>query len=178
MNKSIILLFLLFCSVASFSQKLIYKSNGNVMNYQNQKLSPNQVRELLKENQQLLADYNAGRTKKTAGNILLYGGIGIIWGKLLHNSLTDNSELVQNPNYNYNNNFGFQYYYNYKPRTATLYYVGLASIIVAIPVKIGFSKKIKNVVTDYNNQSATGFNNPKIDFITNSNGLGLRLTLN
>ena len=68
MNKSIILLFLLFCSIASFSQKLMYKSNGNILNSENQKISPNQVRELLKDNEKLVADYNAGRSKKTFGN--------------------------------------------------------------------------------------------------------------
>ena len=60
-------------------------------------------------------------------------------------------------------------------------YIGIAAVIVAIPVKIGFSNKIKNVVTDYNNQNATGyeqFNDPRLDLITNSNGIGLRLTLN
>ena len=66
-----------------------------------------------------------------------------------------------------------------KPSAAT--YIGLAAIVVAIPVKIGFSKKIENVVTDYNNQATTGFNQlnkQKLDLITNSNGIGLRLTLN
>lgn len=60
-------------------------------------------------------------------------------------------------------------------------FVGLAELLIAIPVKIGFSKKIKNVVTEYNNQNNTGykqFNNQKLDLITNSDGIGLRLTLN
>lgn len=60
-------------------------------------------------------------------------------------------------------------------------YIGIAAIIIAIPIKIGFSKKIKNVVTDYNNQNATGykqFNESRLDLITNSNGIGLRMTLN
>ncbi|HRA72135.1 MAG TPA: hypothetical protein PLB11_04850 [Flavobacterium sp.] len=57
-------------------------------------------------------------------------------------------------------------------------FVGLAELLIAIPVKIGFSKKIKNVVTEYNNQNATAYNKPKLDLITNSNGIGLRFTLN
>ena len=64
---------------------------------------------------------------------------------------------------------------------SALTFVGLAAVVASIPIKIGFSKKIKNVVTYYNNQSATGFNqynNPKLDLITNSNGIGLRLTIN
>jgi hypothetical protein len=148
---------------------------------QNQNMSPDQVRELLKDNTKLLADYNAGRAKKTGGNVLLYGGIGIFFGKLLHNSLTDNSEVIENPNWNNGNSYGFQHTVIYKRRNANLYYVGMASIIAAIPVKIGFSKKIRNVVTEYNNQKAIGYNQmntPKLDFITDSNGIGVRLSLN
>jgi hypothetical protein len=75
-----------------------------------------------------------------------------------------------------NSNFNDNNYDNGNPFVLSI--VGLAAMVVAIPVKIGFSKKIKNVVTDYNHQKATGYNNPKLDLITNSNGLGLRLTLN
>lgn len=66
-----------------------------------------------------------------------------------------------------------------KPSVTT--YIGLASFVTAIPIKIGFSKKIKNVVSEYNNEATIGykqFNEKKLDLITNSNGIGLRLTLN
>jgi hypothetical protein len=178
MIKPLFFLLLFFCSLQSHSQKLVYKSNGTILNSESQKISPNQVRELLKNNQKLLADYNAGRSKKTVGNILLYGGIGIVLGKLMYNNLSDSSETTQNPNYG---NGSFQYTTTYNERSSTLYYIGLAAIAVAIPVKIGFSKKIKNVVTDYNNENATGykqFNEPRLDLITNSSGIGLRMTLN
>jgi hypothetical protein len=64
---------------------------------------------------------------------------------------------------------------------SALTFVGLAALAVAIPVKIGFSKKIKNVVNEYNYQSTLGYNalnNSKLDLITNANGIGLRLSLN
>lgn len=164
MIKPLFFLLLFFCSLQSYSQKLVYESNGNILNSENLKISPDQVRELLKNNQQLLADYNAGRSKKTVGNILLYGGMGLFLFNSYYQTLSSNS------NYNDNN------YDNGSPFALSI--VGLASMIVAIPVKIGFSKKIKNVVAEYNNQNATGYNNPKLDLITNSNGIGLRFTLN
>ncbi len=154
MFKPLFFLFLFFCSLQSYSQKLVYKSNGTILNSENQQISPDQVRELLKDNQKLLADYNAGRSKKTVGNVLLIGGSALIVTDLLIGANAD----VQFP--------------------SALTYVGLAAVVIAIPVKIGFSKKIKNVVTEYNNQSTTGYNNPKLDLITNSNGIGLRFTLN
>jgi hypothetical protein len=66
---------LFFCSLQSYSQKLIYKSNGNITDTENNKILPDQVRELLKDNEKLLADYNVGRKKKTVGNVLLIGGL-------------------------------------------------------------------------------------------------------
>ena len=61
------------------------------------------------------------------------------------------------------------------------YSIGLASFATAIPIKIGFSKKIENVISEYNNQQTIRHkqnNNQNLDLITNSNGIGLRLTLN
>jgi len=166
MIKPLFFLFLFFCSLQSHSQKLIYKSNGNITDVENNKISPDQVRELLKDNEKLLADYNVGRKKKTVGNVLLIGGSALI-GTTLTVALIESEEIqLKNSTKNY---------------VQALYIVGLASVIVALPVKIGFSKKIKNVVTQYNNQMVTGykqFNKQKLDLITNSNGIGLRLTLN
>ena len=164
MIKPIFFLLLFFFSLQAYSQKLVYKSNGNITDSENQKISPDQVRELLKENEKLLADYNIGRKKKTVGNILIIGGSALI-GTTLTAAVIDLSEETQLRN-------------STKNYVQALYIVGLASVLVAVPVKIGFSKKIKNVVREYNNQSAIGYSNPKLDLITNSNGIGLRLKLN
>ena len=174
MIKPLFFLFIFFCSLQSFSQKLIYKSNGTILNSDNQKISPDQVRELLKDNEKLLADYNAGRTKKTAGNILLISGFGLLTADLIHGSTASGITAVPTGGGNY----ALQ---TEKTYPTALTYLGIAAVIIAIPVKIGFSKKIKNVVTEYNNQTATAynqFNKQKLDLITNSNGIGLRLTLN
>ncbi len=167
MIKQLFVLLFFCCILQSHSQKLVYKSNGTILNSENQQISPDQVRELLKNNQKLLPDYNAGRSRKTVGNILLIGGSAMVIGDLIVGATTDGNTTVTGNSIQTESNY-----------PSALTFVGLAAIAVAIPVKIGFSKKIKNVVTEYNNQSATGYNNPKLDLITNSNGIGLRFTLN
>jgi hypothetical protein len=157
-----------------YSQKLVYKSNGNIKDSENNKISPDQVRELLKDNEKLLADYNAGRTKKTTGNILLIGGLGFLTADLIHGATASGITAVPTGGGNY----AIQ---TEKTYPTVLTYIGVVAVIIAIPVKIGFSKKIKNVVTEYNNQTNTAYNqnkNQKLDLITNSNGIGLRWTLN
>lgn len=171
MIKQLFILLFFVCSLQTFSQKLVYSSNGNILNSENQKISPDQVRELLINNQKLLADYNAGRTKKTFGNVLIIGGSVLIIADLMI-GLTTNGNQTVSGNGTY---YSVQSEKNYP---TALTYIGLASLVIAIPVKIGFSNKIEKVVTDYNNQLTTGYNKPKLDLITNSNGIGFRLTLN
>jgi hypothetical protein len=170
MIKALFFLLLFFCSLQSYSQKLVYKSNGTILNSDNQKISPLQVRKLLANNEKLLADYKEGRTKKTVGNILLIGGLGFLTADLIHGVTASGMTAVP---------AGGGYYNLQTEKTypTVLTYLGVVAVIVAIPVKIGFSKKIRNVVTEYNNQLATGYSAPKLDLFTNSNGIGLRLTL-
>jgi hypothetical protein len=171
MIKPIFFLFLFFGNFQSYSQKLIYESNGNITDTENNEISPYQIRQLLQSNEKLLNDYNIGRTKKTIGNILLISGpVLLVTGTFayvisgfdsgMHGEYVDESD---------------------RSIPKIIAFAGLAELLIAIPVKIGFSKKIKNVVTEYNNQNATTdnqFNNQKLDLISNSNGIGLRLTLN
>ncbi len=44
MIKQVLILLLFFISLQSYSQKLVYKSNGNILNSENQKIKPDQVR--------------------------------------------------------------------------------------------------------------------------------------
>jgi hypothetical protein len=148
----------------------VYKSNGNILNSENQKISPDQVRELLKDNEKLLTDYNVGRSKKTVGNVLIIGGFGLLATDVLIGATSDGNTTVTGNSIQTERNY-----------PSALTYIGVAALIIAIPVKIGFSKKIKNVVTEYNNQMTTGYNEfkkTKLDLITNSNGIGLRFTIN
>ena len=177
MIKRLFFLFLFFCSLQLLSQKLIYKSNGNILNSENQQISPDQVRELLKNNQKLLADYNAGRSKKTAGNILLSVGSGFIIADIYRRIYKPDEYEYSVKQYTFYQSIESKLVREVKFPSA-IGYVGLTLIAVALPIKIGFSKKIRNVVTEYNNQNAAANNKPKLDLITNSNGIGLRFTLN
>lgn len=154
-TKSLIILLLLLTSLFSFSQQLTYKSGGNIFDSNNKKISPTEVRKLLADKPSLLNLYNEGRTKKTTGNILLLGGLGLIVADLAKGASSD----VVYP--------------------SALTYLGVASFIVAIPVKIGFSKKIKRVVEDYNKQLVYNDSKIKIESMslyTNQNGLGIQIT--
>jgi hypothetical protein len=42
------------------------------------KLTSDEVRQVLAKNNEALSEYNAGRNKKTWGNVLFYGGLGLV----------------------------------------------------------------------------------------------------
>lgn len=154
-NPIKIVLLILICQF-SFAQKLVYKNRGNIKDDNGNYLSSTEVRLLLANNESLLAEYNNGREKKTAGNILLIGGA----------ALAVVPTAIQ--------------LYNGQPVSQGILGLGIVSMVVAIPVKIGFTRKIKHVVSEFNSQKAIGVTNFQIqnmDLITNSNGIGFRLTL-
>jgi len=172
MIKQFYFLVLFLSTFQSFSQKLVYKSNGNILNSENQNISPDEMRQLLANNEKLLVKYNAGRSKKTTGNVLLIGGLGLITADLVQGIISDGKTTVSG------NGYLLQSERNYP---TALTYIGVAALVIVIPIKIGFSKKLRNVVEEYNNQEKLGYsdsNFKKLDLITNSNGIGLRLTLN
>ena len=152
-NVFIALMLLSFC--AAFSQQLTYKSNGQILNDQNEKLSPGEVRQLLAAKPGLLSYYNEGRSKKTVGNILLIAGSGLIVADLLKGLTAD----VSYP--------------------SALTYLGAAAVIVAIPVKSGYSRKIKTVINNYNEEITSvtkrDFSIESISVSANGNGVGLRI---
>ena len=72
--KKIICLLVTLLSITGFSQEVYkFKSGGRVFDSKNQKISPEEVRGLLANNDEALDLYEDGRNKKTFGNILLYG---------------------------------------------------------------------------------------------------------
>ena len=149
-------LLLLACQL-TYAQKLVYKNCGNIKDDKGENLSSAEVRTLLSSNQTLLEEYNIGRSKKTVGNVLLVGGL----------SLSTGVSAIQ--------------LFAGQPVSIELVAVGFVSMLVAIPVKIGFTKKIKNVVAEFNNQksvTSANFNIQSMDLIANSNGFGIKLTIN
>lgn len=141
-------------SYLTYSQQLTYKGNGNVVDSNGIKLTPNEVREIISSNQGLLDLYNEGRDKKTFGNIMLIGGASLIIADIGIGATAD----VKYP--------------------TALTYVGAASLLLSIPIKAGFSKKIRKVVRDHNNRLVYNktFEIKDFSLITNQNGLGFQIT--
>jgi hypothetical protein len=157
MIKRILFLFSLILSLQSFGQKLIYSGNGNILDSNNTKLSPKQVEILLNDNEDLFRSYVAGRSKQTVGNIMLYSGLAMVATDVIIGASKD-SEY---------------------PTFFTI--VGGITTLIGIPVKMGFSKKIKNVINDYNAKNGFTYidkTDPKLEVITNNYGLGMRFSFN
>lgn len=153
-SKTLLVTFLFFSAVA-FSQQLTLKSGGKIYDSSDQKLSNKAVKELLASQPELLAQYNQGRTKASAGGFLLGFGVGLLGADLV-------TAMTQDKIY-----------------PTALTYVGLASTIISIPVLIGHSKKVKKAIDGYNESlliDKTGFNFEKINVITNQNGIGMRIS--
>ncbi len=122
-------LFLLVFPLLSFCQEaLTYKGNGNIFNSRDKKLTSDEVRSILNNNSKALSLYNSGKTKQTAGNILLYSGIATV--VINHYSILQNAKNKGDIN----------------PSRNIPYIIGGGLILTAIPIKLGFSKKIKQAV--------------------------------
>jgi hypothetical protein len=153
--KSILIAFFLLNISVIYGQTLTVKSGGRIIDSNNQKLTPTEVRALLNNKPEILNEYNAGRTKKAVGDILISVAIGCIIGDLA-------SGATQDITY---------------PTAFT--FVGMAALAIAIPVKIGYSKKIKSAVEGYNKQVAVQDSDFKIEsssVFANQNGLGILFT--
>ena len=159
--KNLLLILILLCTHFCFSQDVfIYSGNGNVIRL-NKKISPDEIRAQFVENKEIMKVYNAGRSKKSWGNFLFYGGLATIIGKAITTSASngvDSNGNLKNQNYNY-----------------IAYAVGGAMVLTSIPIKIGFSKKIRKAV-DLMNEDAK---NPKVgivkevSFLFSGNGFGI-----
>jgi hypothetical protein len=137
-----------------FSQLLVYKSNGNITDIAGNNLKVSDVKSLLSVDSELLKSYELGRDKKTLGNVMYIGGATLIIADLAKGATSVS---------------GYP---------SILTYIGIGTIVLAIPVKMGFSKKISQVVNDYNqkleNQSLIKIE--EVTLINNQNGIGFRIS--
>ncbi len=127
MKKSLILFALLLATAFSYSQKLTVNESGNVFDPQNNKWTVTEVRDILYTSPKALELYNTAREKKTWGNVFLYGGLGVTTASLLYYSTQD---VEAQP---------------------AIMVLGAVMVLVAIPVKIGHTKKVKKAIDIYNN---------------------------
>lgn len=167
--KQIITCLFLTLSLTAFSQQLTYKSGGTVYNAENKRLSSDEVRQLLANNSEALSLYNAGRSKKTWGNVLFYGGIGLVATNLIIGMNTDNSTTSYPGN-------GYYPSVKSEPTNMTAAIIGGALIVASIPIKIGFPKKIKSALSKYNDGLVNNYKPaPKTTLLASTNQIGLRI---
>lgn len=143
--------FLLLLSSFSFAQ-LSVKSRGRVFDANGEQLRVARVREILSTKPNYLDLYDEGRTKKTAGNVLLIGGATLILADLAVGFTQD------------------------KQYPTALTAVGALALIIAIPVKVGYSKKIRKSIDGYNGKVADNstISLENLSICSNRNGIGLR----
>ena len=168
-----ILLICLLTGLFSFAQDVYqYKSGGRIFENE-RKLHRDDIENYFGHRKDIMKEYNAGKTKKTVGNILFYSGTTIFLCKFFSESL-----FPKKPTF-------VQTFYGPQsvsdlPKNNTLLYVGGAMAIIAIPIKIGYSKRIKNAVHLMNqellNQKKEQSYNIEYNIIGNSNGVGIKMT--
>jgi hypothetical protein len=100
MKKIVTGVFLLVAAF-SFSQQLNYRTGGTVYNAENKKIAPMEVRALMANNTEALSLYNAGRNKKTWGNVLLYGGSALVVANLIVGLTKDETNVTSYPGNGY-----------------------------------------------------------------------------
>ena len=153
MNKTLLFLAALFISFSINAQSLLVK-NGKVYDTNNNKWTPKEVRDILAENPQALASYKKGRSKKTWGNLLLYSGLAMATTNIAVGFKTE--AVVEQ--------------YNFAPSI-----IGVAMALIAIPVKIGHSKKVKKAMELHNEEKNNQVKSaaPKLTFTASQNQFGL-----
>ncbi len=161
--KKILILFILM-SFTGFSQQLsntgarVYDSTGD-------KLKPEVVRELMKNNQKALASYNAGRDKLTWGNVLLFGGLGLATFNLVQAVAINKTEIDNQGNM------------STKKTGPELAIIGGVMVLASIPIKIGHTKKIKTAVDDYNQHLAYNEKGKsEISIVADNYGFGFKIS--
>lgn len=160
--KKLMLLALLISSVG-YAQKLEYGSGGTVYDAQGSKVKPIAVRELMKNNTPALRLYNAGRSKKTFGNLLFYGGFGLAAYNLVYAAYRP-IEVSSSGRIDSNKT---------GPELAI---AGGILVLASIPIKIGYPKKIKAALAEYN-QGVVAIEAPRPDITLVANAQGVGVTI-
>ena len=156
-----LLFFFMLASVSGISQELTVKSRGRVFDEQGNKMTSASVRETLKDNPEALFMYNSGREKKTWGNILIASGITLAATNLAVGLYGDTTRI---------NSDGVVETRKVRP---TLAIIGGAMIVAAIPIKIGYTRKIKAAIDTYNQMPAKA--STEVSLVADPNGFGIQV---
>lgn len=150
----LLIIFALFF-ICSYGQKLNCDSKGNIYDENGNKYTPENVRYAISSSEAALNLYNSGRDKKSIGNFLMIMGAGFMVGDLVNGALRD-----------------VQY-----PTAHTT--IGFSSLVLAVPIKLGFSKKIKRSLEIYNDtlKGNTSIEVNDFQLVFNEQGLGIKFSL-
>ena len=122
--KKLILIAILFVAFSGFSQELYTFKKGGRITQNGNIILPEKVREILFNNQSALNLYEAGRNKKTIGNILLWGGFATLIGKFAYD-INYSSKIISTSTSSYPTgyygNVGYIYNYEYENLLQKLY---------------------------------------------------------
>ncbi len=158
------LLLSILISFTGYAQELKYGNGGRVLDSANHKINSIEVRELMKDNPVALNLFNVGRRKKSFGNALFYGGIGLAAINLTY-------AVFRSPSYDSSKG------YNVYPHTyPTMSIIGGVMVLASIPIKSGYTKKVKTSIDEYNKDIVYQPKfNPNISVLADSKGLGVRI---
>ena len=162
-----LIIVMLFISGLSFAQEThTFKSGGRVFE-NGKRLTSADVETSFNHKPEIMKLYNNGRNRKTVGNILFWSAIGTGVIKFI----SDTNEPITS------DNRGNVYA---KQTSNVLYFVTGSMVLIAIPIKIGFQKKIKKSILLMNEEiksqkQDTGLN-LETNIIANTNGVGLKIT--
>jgi hypothetical protein len=165
MKKAVLFCLLLLPFLAFAQETYTYKRGGRIFE-NNVKLTSTQIESYFGSNEKIMSLYNSGRAKKTTGNVLLYVGLSTLILKHINTINESRLELDSNGSP------------TFKRTSPTLYFVGGGLAILSIPIKMGYTKRIKKAVNLMNEEiknQRTSSNIQATSFLVNSNGIGISI---
>ena len=148
--KNLLYLFL-FVFISANAQEINYTKRLRFTSENGEKLSVNEVRQMLKD-EKLLEKFNSEISTRTVGNVLLISGPVLI--------LTDMFSTLYGPGTNFPN---------------TLSIIGIIAPIIGILSKTGYQKRIKEII-DTHNKSPKNTSSIETSLLLNGNGLGISIS--
>jgi hypothetical protein len=145
------LLLLLFVCAFARGQQLTYLGGGK-FSYEGRKLDGRQLEFLLQKKPALLDEYDTAKTKRNVGNVMYVAGTLLAGGSLVAGLTSD----------------------HFSPGAAI---GGVGAIILAVPIKAGFRKRMRHVASAYNERTGAadrGF--PNISLCAGRSALGVKIS--
>lgn len=149
--------------------------NARKIKLNGEKLSKIEVLDLMEGRPEAQKMYKSGKSFKSTGDVLLFGGLGVITAGVLLDTYggvgKKSHKIRMYPGQNYNTKYDDD-----STLSVVSLIVGGSMIITSIPLKIIGHKRVRNSVDLYNRDS-DAFNQaestPAVFLVSSGNGLGL-----